>query len=324
MQRCLVAINYDGPHDRLAAEVRAFALGGDAHFHIVVPAVSRGGAHSEGQERALAQQLLDSIKSALDDVSNVDGPSVDGPIVDGNVGDASLFAAIGDELDRNPYDVLVIVTPPIGEHEKERLVDTLVRLFRLPVIPVSATAGVWLQRHPSQFGLGLDQGTPHRGAVTIARGGHRTNRRAPGFLVIACGVLLATTVGAIAWGASRSGASVAPFPSVTATESDFTIHLSAAHVAEGPFALVANNRGPSAHELVVFRTSLASGKLPLDSAGNVIENSPQMVKVADSGASVPPGQSRTLYTVLTPGNYVFVCNLPGHYRLGMRAALVVQ
>jgi uncharacterized cupredoxin-like copper-binding protein len=137
-------------------------------------------------------------------------------------------------------------------------------------------------------------------------------------------VLLATTLGAIAWGASRSGASVAPFPSVTATEADFTIRLSAAHVAAGPFALVANNQGPSAHELVVFRTSLASGKLPLDSAGNVIESSPQIVKVADSGASVAPGQSRTMYTVLTPGNYVFVCNLPGHYRLGMRAALVVQ
>jgi hypothetical protein len=25
-----------------------------------------------------------------------------------------------------------------------------------------------------------------------------------------------------------------------------------------------------------------------------------------------------------PGTYVFVCNLPGPYRLGMRAALVVQ
>jgi uncharacterized cupredoxin-like copper-binding protein len=62
----------------------------------------------------------------------------------------------------------------------------------------------------------------------------------------------------------------------------------------------------------------------LGADGNIIEDSPQLVKVADSGASVPPGQSRTLYTVLTPGNYVFVCNLPGHYRLGMRAALVVQ
>jgi hypothetical protein len=314
MQRYLVAINYDGPHDRLAAEVRALALGADAQFHIVVPAVSRGGVHSEGQERALARQLLDSITSALEDV----------PSVDGAVGDANLFSAIGDELDRHPYDVLAIVTPPIGEREQERLVDQLVRLYRLPVVPVSATAGEWLQRHPSRFGLGLDEGAPHRGTVTMARRSRRTSRRALAFLAIACGVLLATTAGAIAWGASQGGASVPPFPSVTAIESDFTIHLSVAHVAAGPFALIANNRGASAHELVVFRTTLAPNKLPLGADGNVIETSPKLVKVADSAATVSPGQSRTLYTVLTPGNYVFVCNLPGHYRLGMRAALVVQ
>ncbi len=220
--------------------------------------------------------------------------------------------------------MLVIVTPPVGEYEQERLVEELVRLYHLPVIPVSATAGVWLQQHPSQFGLGLDQRAAHREPITFSGGGRRSGRRTFGFLAVACGVLLATTVGTIAWGASQSGASVTPFPSITATESDFTIHLSASHVATGPFALVATNRGPSAHELVVFRTSLAPDKLPLDADGNIIENSPELVKVADSGASVPPGKSRTLYTVLTPGNYVFVCNLPGHYRLGMRAALVVQ
>ena len=68
----------------------------------------------------------------------------DVPVVDGDVGDANLFAAIGDELDRRPYDVLVIATPPIGEHEQARLVDHLVRLYGLPVIPVTATGSEWL------------------------------------------------------------------------------------------------------------------------------------------------------------------------------------
>jgi hypothetical protein len=149
MQRYLVAINYDSPHDRLAAEVRALALGGDAQFHIVVPAVSRGSAHSEGQERALARQLLDSIESALADVAAVDG----------DLGDANLFAAIADELDRRPYDVLIIATPPIGEHEQARLVDHLVRRYGLPVIPVTVTESEWLQHHPLEFGVELDAGT---------------------------------------------------------------------------------------------------------------------------------------------------------------------
>jgi Sulfocyanin (SoxE) domain len=314
MQRYLVAINYDGPHDRLAAEVRALALGDDAQFHVVVPAVARGSADSEGQQLALARRLLDSIESALDDV----------PGIDGDVGDAKFFAAIVDELNRRPHDVLVIATPVIGEHERERLVNHVVRLYGLPVISLMIPGSEWLQRHPLRFGLDLDQEGAQRGAVTLARGRRRRSRRTLGFLAIACCVLLATTVGAIAWGASRSSASVAPFPSVTATESDFTIRLSASHVAAGPFALIATNRGPSPHELVVFRTSLAPNKLPLGSDGNIIEDSPLLVKVADSGTNVAPGQSRTLYTVLTPGTYVFVCNLPGHYRLGMRAALVVQ
>ena len=315
MQRYLVAINYDGPHDRLAAEVRALALGDDAQFHIVVPAVARWwGAHSEGQERAVARQLLDSIESALADLARLDG----------SIGDANLFAAIADELERRPYDVLVIATPLIGEHEQARLVNHLVRLYGLPVIPVTVTGGEWLQRHPLEFGLELDQGSRRRGPLPLAGGRRRPSRRPVTLLVVACGLLFATTVGAVTWGTSQSSASVAPFPSVTATESDFTIHLSATHVAAGPFAVVAENRGPSAHELVVFRTSLAPNKLPVGADGNIIEGSPQLVKVADSGTNVAPGQSRTMYTVLTPGKYVFVCNLPGHYRLGMRAALVVQ
>ena len=314
MQRYLVAVNYDGPHERLAAEVRALSLADEAQFRVVVPAVARGKAHSDGEQRALTQELLNSIESALGEVT----------VVDGDIGDANVFAAIGDELDRHPYDVLVVATPPIDEHEQGRLVDRLVRLFGLPVIHVTATGSEWLQRHPLGLGLGLDQGASQRAPVTRSSGRRRSSRRTARLLAIACCILLATAVGSIAWGASQSSATVTPFPSITAAESDFTIHLSAAHVAAGPYALVADNRGPSAHELVVFRTSLASNKLPLDTEGNVIEDSPQLVKVADSGASVTPGHSRALYTVLTPGNYVFVCNLPGHYRLGMRAALVVQ
>jgi hypothetical protein len=156
MQRYLVAINYDGPHDRLAAEVRALALGDDAQFHVVVPAVARGSADSDGQQRAVARTLLDSIESALVDV----------PGIDGDVGDANLFAAIVDELNRRPHDVLVIATPVIGENERERLVDHVVRLYGLPVIALMIPGSEWLQRHPLRFGLDLDQEGAQQGAVT--------------------------------------------------------------------------------------------------------------------------------------------------------------
>ncbi|MDP9332311.1 MAG: hypothetical protein M3Q30_03210 [Actinomycetota bacterium] len=311
MDRYLVVVNYDGPHDRLVAEVRAFALAGEARFHIVVPAVPNAGSQTEGRARAAAARRLDAVESALAQV----------PGVDGEVGDADVYTAIRDSLDRAAYDVLVVVTPRVDDRERARIVDRLVRLFGLPVVHVSADESTWLQHHPMGLGLGIDQGATRRGPLTAARRHGRSLRLLA--LALACCVLFATTIAGFTWGASR-GSATQPFPSITATESDFTIQLSASRASAGPISLVVRNRGPSAHELVVFRTTLALGALPIGSDGNVNEDSTKLEKVADSGTNIPPGQSRTLYAILTPGSYVFICNLPGHYRLGMHAALVVQ
>jgi uncharacterized cupredoxin-like copper-binding protein len=309
MERYLVVLNYDGPHDRLVAELRAFALAGDARFHIVVPAVPNAKSETEGGALALATRRLESVEAALAEV----------PGVDGEVGEENVYAAIRDSLDHAEYDVLVLVTPRVDDGERARIVDRLVRLFGLPVVHVSADDSTWLRHHAIGIGFGFDQPAARRGPLTAARR-HRGSVR---LLALACCVLLATTIAGFAWGASR-GSATAPFPSVTATESDFTIRLSASRASAGPVKLIVRNRGPSAHELVVFRTTLPAGALPIGSDGNVNEESPQLENVADSGANIAPGQSRTLYTILTPGSYVFICNLPGHYKLGMRAALVVQ
>jgi hypothetical protein len=309
MDRYLVVVNYDGPHDRLVAELRAFALAGDARFHIVVPAVPNPGSQTEGRARADAMRRLDAVESALAQV----------PGVDGEVGDESIYTAIRYSLDRAEYDVLVAVTPRVQARERDQIVDRLVRLFGLPVVHVGADESTWLQHHPIALGLGLDQGVTHRGPLTGARRYGRSLR----LLALACCVLIATTIAGFTWGASR-GSATQPFPSITATESNFTIRLSASRISAGPIALVVGNRGLSPHELVVFRTTLPVGALPLGSDGNVNEDSPKLDKVADSGTNIAPGKSRTLYAILTPGSYVFICNLPGHYRLGMHAALVVQ
>jgi uncharacterized cupredoxin-like copper-binding protein len=187
------------------------------------------------------------------------------------------------------------------------------------VVQVSADDSTWLQHHPIALGLGLDQRVTRRGPVSAAR---RHGRRSLRLLTLACSLLIATTIAGFTWGASR-GSTTQPFPSITVTESDFTIRLSASRASAGPITLDVHNQGPSAHELVVFRTTLALSALPIGSDGNVDEASTKLEKVADSGTNIAPGQSRTLYAVLTPGSYVFICNLPGHYRLGMRAALLV-
>jgi hypothetical protein len=271
--------------------------------------VPNAGNQTEGQARAAATRELDAIESALAQV----------PGVDGEVGDENIYTAIRYSLDRAEYDVLVVVTPRVPDREHDQIVDRLVRRFGLPVVHVGADESTWLQHHPIALGLGLDEGATRRGPLTGARRYGRSLR----LLAIACCVLLATTIAGFTWGASR-GSAAQPFPSITATESNFTIRLSASRTSAGPIALVVGNRGPSPHELVVFRTKLPLGALPLGSDGNVNEDSPKLEKVADSGTNIASGKSRTLYAILTPGSYVFICNLPGHYRLGMHAALVVQ
>ena len=66
-----------------------------------------------------------------------------------------------------------------------------------------------------------------------------------------------------------------------------------------------------------------AARLPLGSNQRVIENSPTLGSVLDSGSSLDPGETRLLTTTLVPGHYVIVCDLPGHYISGMHVDITV-
>ncbi len=85
------------------------------------------------------------------------------------------------------------------------------------------------------------------------------------------------------------------------------------------------NNGKVGHEIVMFQTALPADQLPLNKDGDVNEDAPQLKPVADSGDALPPGHSKSFTTFdLKPGHYVAVCNLPGHYKLGMRIDVEVK
>ena len=49
-----------------------------------------------------------------------------------------------------------------------------------------------------------------------------------------------------------------------------------------------------------------------------------LMKMSD-GDNLDPGRSQTRAVDLTkPGKYVFVCNLPGHFKLGMYTIVTVK
>ena len=112
--------------------------------------------------------------------------------------------------------------------------------------------------------------------------------------------------------------------SVSVTEKDFAIAPLAPAATAGLVDFTVNNAGPSEHEFLIFKTDLAADKLPLGSDGRVDENAAGATKVFDSGTNIAINGSKTFQTALTPGNYVLVCNLPGHYAAGMHTTITVR
>jgi hypothetical protein len=110
-----------------------------------------------------------------------------------------------------------------------------------------------------------------------------------------------------------------PDGDVPVSETSFRIAMpTSLHAGAHTIALTNHGQG---HELLLFRTDLGAAALPVDTNGDVIEDSPVLQKVLDSGSAL---EYSSLPVSLDPGHYIAVCNLPGHYRLGMRLAITVS
>jgi uncharacterized cupredoxin-like copper-binding protein len=111
---------------------------------------------------------------------------------------------------------------------------------------------------------------------------------------------------------------------VGVAEKDFEISLTSTSAPAGKITFAVSNDGPSTHEFVVFDTDLAADQLPTDSEGDVDEEGDGVTHV-DEIEDIAAGTSDNVLDVdLEAGSYVLICNLPGHYNLGMRTAFTVQ
>jgi uncharacterized cupredoxin-like copper-binding protein len=109
---------------------------------------------------------------------------------------------------------------------------------------------------------------------------------------------------------------------VHATLEDFEIKLDETSAVAGPVVFVVDNQGQSVHEFVVVKTDLAADELPTDENGDVDEEG-EGITAVDEIEDIEDGASPKLEVDLEPGDYVVLCNLPGHYRQGMHAAFTV-
>jgi uncharacterized cupredoxin-like copper-binding protein len=86
---------------------------------------------------------------------------------------------------------------------------------------------------------------------------------------------------------------------------------------------VTNSDTSDTHEFVIFKTDLAPGGLPLNSSNGVDETAQSLTKIGEI-PDMAPGDVKDLTVTLDPGNYVAICNLPGHYQAGMFTGFTVQ
>lgn len=116
--------------------------------------------------------------------------------------------------------------------------------------------------------------------------------------------------------AACTGTAGAPVD-ISAALTDGSITLSTNTIAAGHVTIAATNGGTMVHEIEVFA---GEGTL-LPVVNSVADTSG--LDLIDEIEDVVPGATVTLAVDLVPGHYVIMCNLPGHYEMGMVADLEV-
>lgn len=100
---------------------------------------------------------------------------------------------------------------------------------------------------------------------------------------------------------------------------DYRVLLSVATVKAGTVRFGIKNEGGMEHSFELIKSDLPFDQLP--TTGDAKAKEDGLVKQVKS---LPVGKVSVVSADLAAGKYVIICNIAGHYQLGMRAALVVQ
>jgi uncharacterized cupredoxin-like copper-binding protein len=125
---------------------------------------------------------------------------------------------------------------------------------------------------------------------------------------------LAAVIAAVAIAAASDAAS----KSTTVTLTEFKVSPSPKSVSAGKVTFTAKNTGDMEHELVIIKTNTKASKLKV--SGNRASDKGEVGEIED----VAGGKSKKHAFNLKKGHYVLICNIPGHYKGGMRADFTVK
>ena len=120
---------------------------------------------------------------------------------------------------------------------------------------------------------------------------------------------------------AAAGAAVAAGGEVVeVTLAEFSVAVATASAGADGVTFRVSNGGAVLHEFVVIRSDAAPDGLP-QAPGVADESQLEVVGRIDQW---PGGDVRETTFSLTAGKYLLICNLPGHYQLGMTAAFTVE
>jgi uncharacterized cupredoxin-like copper-binding protein len=107
---------------------------------------------------------------------------------------------------------------------------------------------------------------------------------------------------------------------VVADLSDYKVTVDVPSVRAGKIKIGVRNVATMEHSFQVLKTDLPHDKLPVDSASAKAKEDGKVGEIA----SIAAGKSAAVTIDLTPGKYVFICNVAGHYQLGMHTGFTVD
>ena len=102
---------------------------------------------------------------------------------------------------------------------------------------------------------------------------------------------------------------------------DFFVKPEASEVGAGAITFAVANKGETEHELVVLKTDTPADKLAVqDSKVDEDTAGESQGEIAEFEA----GKTISKTFDLAPGHYIFLCNITGHYGLGMHKDFTVK
>ena len=107
---------------------------------------------------------------------------------------------------------------------------------------------------------------------------------------------------------------------VVAEMTDYKIVVNVPSAKAGKIKIGVRNLAAMEHSFELIKTDLAPDKLPVDGASAKANEDGKVGEIK----SIPAGKSASVTVDLQPGKYVFICNIAGHYQLGMHTGFSVE